>query len=148
MAKYVLKLHVEKPGTPYFPPEGGETISRTGHAWYQVIDDGNPFSAGFGPANSKTQLSSVQGAISRVDESAYGGEPAYTMTYEITKRQLDILIEFSKNPGKFGFDQNSYNALTNSCVDFVVHALKAIGMNPGGYDGNLLPMDNIRHLRA
>lgn len=38
-----------------------------------------------------------------------------------------------------------YNAATNSCVDFVWKGLKEIGMNPTGYQGDLVPMKNMDH---
>ena len=43
---------------------------------------------------------------------------------EITKEQYDALKAFGKNPERYGFNKDWYDALNNSCVDFTYSALR------------------------
>lgn len=62
---YLLKLHIEQPGTTYHETDK----SNTGHVWYEIIaPDGTTFvQAGFGPLGDKTTLLPVQGTIYKTD---------------------------------------------------------------------------------
>lgn len=48
----------------------------------------------------------------------------YKRTMEITKEQYDALKAFGKNPERYGFNKDWYDALNNSCVDFTYSALR------------------------
>lgn len=43
------------------------------------------------------------------------------------------------------FNHDKYNPITNSCVDFTWKALQNAGLNPDGFEGDLLPINNINN---
>ena len=145
MSNYQLKIHVEKPGTTFTDPQSGQThLSSEGHVWYEVIKpDGTTIvQAGFAPVDQKTTVAPVLGEVKRTDGSAYAGDSYFTAAYNITANQADMLGNYAKDPTQYGFSL-TYWAGSNSCVDYVWEGLSVIGMNPSGYEGALLPMDNI-----
>lgn len=143
MSTYTLKLHIESPGTKYTHEDGTVTSSPAGHAWFEVISpEGISAQSGFGPDVAKSDMSSVQGHVLGNDGEAYSGSPAFTAIYAITQEQAATLGTFRQDPKQFGFNKDSYHALTNSCVDFVWKALETIGMNPLKRQGEIYPMDN------
>jgi hypothetical protein len=57
MSDYLIRLHVEKPGTIYTDPDTGkQTPSSQGHVWYDVVrpDGSTMVAAGFAPVEPKS----------------------------------------------------------------------------------------------
>jgi hypothetical protein len=86
MSNYLLKLHVEKPGTPYMDPKTGiQSNSSQGHIWYEVVKpDGTSLAAGFATVDPKNTLLPVQGKVWQTDATAYDGDPYSTTTFNIS----------------------------------------------------------------
>ncbi len=122
MSDYLLKLHIEKPSTPYTDPRTRQVSkSVTGYIWYEVIKaDGTSLgAAGFAPEEAKNHKPlPVQDKVWFSNGSDYAGDSYATATYGITSSQADALIGFLKNPMAYGFSL-TYWAPTKSCVDFV-----------------------------
>jgi len=117
-----------------------------GHAWIELVrSDGSSVQAGFGPAETKSGVASVEGKIFASDRDAYAGDSYFTASYAITEGQLRAIERFIAEPKEYGFDKDHYHAVTNSCVDFVWKALEQVGMNPDRFEGELHPMNNIAH---
>lgn len=99
MSDYLLKLHVEKPGTTYTDPlTGKQSESSQGHVWYEVVmPDGTSMgTAGFAPVNPKSPNPlPVLGEVKRTDASAYDGDSHSTTTYKITQAQAETLFDLS-----------------------------------------------------
>jgi len=137
------------------------TPSWTGHMWYQLTDDyGNMNSYGFGPKGAPT----VDGAgvVNRTDSSDYL-DRSYTRTVWISQARYDAMKSFGEATakaapdswvavkdinGKYQSFQLHYNGFFNSCVDYTWKAMEVgglnpgIGINPGGYEGFLIPQFN------
>lgn len=144
---YLLKLHIESAGTIHTSTSGQTTPSSAGHAWVEVIlPTGQSYEAGFGPSDPKGGASSVPGKVFDNDGAAYAGNPFFTVTYKISAEQASKLVDFGDNPAQYNFNKESYHAVNNSCVDFVWKGLEIIGMNPNGFQGDLLPKDNTDDL--
>jgi hypothetical protein len=153
MSDYLLKLHIEKPGTPYTDPRTRQASkSVPGHIWYEVIKaDGTSLgTAAFASEEAKNHKPlPVQGKVWFSNGSDYAGDSYATATYGIKSSQAAALIGSQKNSIAYGFSL-TYWAPTNSCVDFVWKGLGLVGMNLTGYEGALTPMQNdfaIRSLR-
>ena len=95
------------------------------------------------------------------DDSQYVGNPAYSQTMVIDAYQFNSLATFGSFDARTGNSNSqaainagfangdNYSVLTNSCIDFVYAALHYAGLNPTGYQGDLVPMwnqDNINKM--
>lgn len=117
---------------------GDEHTSPGGHIWYSLSDGHERESYGFSSRNDEMF---GPGDISRHDDSGYQ-ETLYEVKITLTEEQYYKLKEFSESPNKYGFDDSTYNLLTNSCVDFAYASLKAIGYNKKNFEGDLWPGNN------
>jgi len=144
-------------------PDG--SYSYTGHMWYQLTDDyGNMNSYGFGPKGAATV--DGPGAVNRIDSSYYKNR-TYTRDVWISKARYDAMKAFGETTAKAAPDswvavkditgtyqsfQLHYNGLFNSCVDYTWKAMEVGGLNPGnginpgGYEGFLIPQLNSERL--
>jgi Ca2+-binding RTX toxin-like protein len=134
---YTLTVKVAGAGAPL---SNGKT-STAGHMWYSLSNgsDSAPLSFGFASTNG---LPLDKGALVDDDDGNYLST-IYTGQVAITKEQYDALKDFGKNPDNYNFNKNIYNAGANSCIDFTWTALKAAGINPSSFEGNLFPSDNV-----
>ncbi|MBN9357672.1 MAG: hypothetical protein J0I15_14570, partial [Herbaspirillum huttiense] len=99
MANALLKLHVEAPGTTYTNSNGDVSSSMAGHAWIELVrSDGSSVQAGFGPAETKSGVASVEGKIFASDRDAYAGDSYFTASYAITEGQLRAIERFIAEP--------------------------------------------------
>lgn len=117
---------------------GDEHTSPGGHIWYSLSDGHERESYGFSSRNDEMF---GPGDISRHDDSGYQ-ETLYEVKITLTEEQYYKLKEFSETPNKYGFDDSTYNLLTNSCVDFAYASLKIIGYNKKNFEGDLWPGNN------
>ncbi len=142
-------------------PKADGTPSWTGHMWYQLTDDyGNMNSYGFGPNGDPAVDGS--GVVNKTDSSNYLDRP-YTRTVWISQARYDAMKEFGEATakaapdswvavkdinGKYQSFQLHYNGVFNSCVDYTWKAMEVgglnqgNGLNPGGYEGFLIPQLN------
>ena len=109
--------------------ENSPDPSAAGHMWY-TLDPGNGGeveSYGFAPGVNKHSLFPVVGEVKNDDNINYLSHE-YARTIEITQAQYDALKAFANAPAAYGFDQSSYWAPSNSCIDFVWKALDVAGL--------------------
>ena len=98
-------------------PISGGGKSGPGHMWYSIGDGTGPEkSYGFGP--EKDGVPRGKGDVKENDNSTYLEK--HGKTREITKAQYEALEKFGKDPSSAGFNTDTYNAFTHSCVDFVL----------------------------
>ncbi|WP_165679433.1 calcium-binding protein, partial [Metapseudomonas otitidis] len=69
------------------------------------------------------------------------------MTISITEEQYKKLKSFGDSPSSYGFDDEEYNILTNSCVDFAYASMAIAGVDLKNDEGNLYPHKNIPTLQ-
>jgi len=146
--KYTVTYKVASIGTEYVYQDTNDDhnkdashISPSGHMWYVIGDgEGNEKSYGFESVNGRVFDA---GQKTKFDDAAYQ-KTVSEITIELTEKQYAELNFFSEHPESFGFDVTRYNALTNSCVDFVYSSLRSIGYNDIGYEGLTFPTDNIQ----
>ena len=117
MQKYTLTLYIAAPGTP--KTKGTPSIS--GHVYYSISDGRE--SKGWGFAPTGFPYLSAPGIVEKDEFNIYQN-PYYKRTMEITKEQYDALKAFGKNPERYEFNKDLYDALNNSCVDFTYSALR------------------------
>lgn len=121
--------------------EGGKSFA--GHMWYS-LDNGDSTSSasyGFAPDPESFGLPFLKsGAVTPKDDGNYKA-PYYQKTVEISDAQYAALQSFGNDPTSYQFS-TFYNALANSCVDFVWKALEVAGINTTGFEGNVLPTSN------
>lgn len=150
--KYTVTYKVAPIGSGYISyDDDGNRItgeepgkSSSGHMWYSLSDGGGKeFSYGFASENYKPF---DQGRVVEHDNLAYQ-RTSNEITVALTKEQYEKLMDFSKQPEKYGFDKNTYNVLSNSCIDFVYKSLNIIGYNDSTFQGNLTPTDNVFSLK-
>ncbi|TLU81939.1 MAG: calcium-binding protein [Chlorobium sp.] len=137
------------------------TPSVTGHMWYQLTDDnGNMNSYGFGPQGEPKAWG--PGEVNRTDSSNYLDRP-YTRTVWISQARYDAMKAFGEATanaapdswvavkdinGNYQSFQLHYNGFFNSCIDYTWKAMEVGGLNPGnginpgGYQGTLVPQFN------
>ena len=147
---YTFTVHIAHPKTPLV----GGGRSSAGHIWYSLGDGINKDQHfGFAPEVDGTPFG--PGTIKRGDtgdDKTYTST-AFTWTMDITKEQYDRLLDYGKDPEKYGFNK-TYNVLSNSCVDHIwkavdVGGFKMTGDNypRQGYEGRLYPHNNTGPLR-
>jgi len=141
---YYLRVYIQEAGA--FTVDGPSTF---GHMYYSLTDgNGNTNYYGFGPAEGATGAARINGPGQPYynDNIRYPDDPAYSSNRtEITEDQYNAMIAFGEDPEAYGFVK-WYDALHNSCVDFVYAALEAGGFNPLGFEGSWLPMDNAVYI--
>ena len=99
--------------------------SNAGHMWYTLTNsNGSTLSYGYGPATGNIGVERLFGPGEKyVDDNAtYISTPANPIdqrTIDISQAQYDAMKNFGDNPTAGGFNKDRYNALNNSCVDFV-----------------------------
>lgn len=124
-------------------PQSGEiTKSSAGHMWFSATDGHAIHSRGFASRDGEMF---GPGRLVLNDNDAYQ-DTLYEVAVQLTKPQYEALLRFSEQAEKGGF--GDYNVLINSCVDFVYASLKAIGYNPNGFQGDLLPGNNPDNLKT
>jgi hypothetical protein len=137
-----VTIHVVPAGTP----TSNQQSSFQGHMWY-VLNDGNGNSSSWGFSPIKDGDGSGPGQVNKYgnDDNHYLGDSFYSRTIEITQYQHDEMLAFGQDPGEFGFSLY-YNGLNNSCVDFTWKALQVGGLNPMGFEGDIIPDRNIEEI--
>lgn len=147
--KYTVTYKVAPGGAKYVYQEdkskykkGDVHSSAAGHMWYVLSDGSETKSYGFESVNGEMH---DEGRVTNHDEVAYQ-KTISEITVALTKKQYEKLLAFSREPSSGGFDPTRYRVLNNSCVDFVYSSLKVIGFNLHGFEGNLIPANNIKPL--
>lgn len=148
--KYTVTYKVAPRGATYIhQKDKGEKMkgdpqdSKGGHMWY-VVSDGNGNSQSYGFESVHSEMRG-EGKVTNNDDAAYQ-QTSTEITIALTEDQYHKLITFSKEPTTAGFDETRYRLLTNSCVDFVYTSLKVIGYNQKGFEGKLVPTNNLKPL--
>jgi hypothetical protein len=121
--------------------------------WYVLTDDkGNSYSYGFGPI--KEGEASGPGAVNPhgPDDVNYKGNfneggGDYQRHFNITEEQFVNMWFFGEHGLKVGYFKSHYNGIENSCVDFVWKALEKGGFQTNGFEGDVLPINNIDDIR-
>ena len=136
-----VTINIAGPDTPT-----GDGPSKFGHMWYSLNDGkGNSTSYGFSPVKDGNPFNDPwgPGAVNAhgPDDSYYQGREL-SRTIEITQAQYDAMKNFGDNPREGGFS-TWYDGIDNSCIDFTWKALEKGGLNPAGFQGDLLPKDNM-----
>jgi hypothetical protein len=138
-----VTINIAGPETP--TSDGGSSFQ--GHMWYSINDgNGNVISYGFSPNRENTGKPFAPGGTNaHGDDNDYYLSRDYSREIEITQEQYDVLKSFGETPKAYGFDMY-YNALSNSCIDFVWRALKEASLKPAfspdDWEGDWLPVDN------
>ena len=152
-------LRINEVGFFSVKPDGSKSF--TGHMWYQLTDDyGNMNSYGFGPAGAPAI--DGPGAVNRIDSSYYTNRD-YSREVWISQARYDAMKAFGESSanaapnswvsvmgvdGKYHTFQMHYNGILNSCVDYTWMAMEVGGLNPGnginpgGFQGELIPQFN------
>ncbi|MDP1651355.1 MAG: calcium-binding protein [Rhodocyclaceae bacterium] len=139
-----VTLYIVGPDTPYNDGQGNIDPSEYGHMWYELNDgNGTTESFGFGPKEHGQPFGIGERKYN--DKSSYDKSNAYFREIALTPEQYQKMKEFGTDPFNNGFSRN-YNGLSNSCVDYVWKGLEKAGLNPTGYQGAPLPMDNNREV--
>ena len=106
--------------------------------WY-TIDDGNGGKKSYGYSPKQDGAPRGPGKVGNNDDTLYQSK-VFSRNIEISQEQYDKLKQFGDskavNPG-------IYNGLSNSCIDFTWKALEEAGLNPSGFEGDILPSSNI-----
>ena len=139
-----VTVNIAGPGAP---TSNGEA-SLAGHMWYSLSDGkGKTESYGFSPAREYPGNPFAPGAVNaHGSDDTYYTVKKYSRTFDITQAQYDAMQRFGRNPSAGGFD-TYYNGLSNSCIDFTWKALEKGGLNTSGFQGELLPLDNIDRIK-
>jgi hypothetical protein len=149
-----LTVNIASAGTAL----SGGGKSAVGHMWFSLDngDGSSPLSYGFAPDESHHGRPFAQGQVYGDDNEKYTST-YYTRTIEISRAQYDAIKGFgdaTKAGGAGsaihvtdinGRDQSftlNYNALINSCIDYVWKGLEISGINPAGFQGALWPTWN------
>ncbi|WP_224770990.1 calcium-binding protein [Pseudomonas sp. FEN] len=115
-----------------------------GHMWYSLSDGDVNNSYGF--ASARDEMSGP-GKVVRDDDMGYQ-QTLYEVTVSLTEEQYRKLKDFSDAPKLYGFDDSTYELLSNSCVDFIYASLRTIGYNDAGFEGDLWPGNNIDNIKT
>ena len=118
-------------------------LSLAGHVWFSINDgNGNIDSYGF---NSQS--------VSKDDDNLYQKDNflgrIYEKTINITEAEYNELKRYGEYYAGLSSDKPNvefnadYSVIKNSCVDFTWKALESAGLNPIGFEGDLLPISNI-----
>lgn len=136
-----VTLSIASPGTLIT----NHSPSFLGHVWISVMrDDGTTVSGGFAPVATEglAQIHGKGHVLS--DDSSRYQERSYVRTVEINDIDALKIENFIKNPSEYGFNL-TYDAFSNSCIDFAYRALQfSTDIDLG--DGALLPMSNASRL--
>ena len=127
---YTLTIKVAEQGARL--SSGSFPYSKAGHIWYSISDGTRSYSYGY-----------TSDGVVYTDDNLYL-ETYYTGQITITKKQFDILKNFGQKSvaEQYGFGDDNYNVLTNSCIDFTWKALNLAGFNPRDFQGALIPSAN------
>lgn len=119
-----ITINIARSGHPTLD---GSDESIAGHMWI-TLPDGS--TTGYAP-----------GGITPDDANVY--DPGYyEYKISLTPEQYAGLERFLNTAPENGFGNDEYNALWNSCVDYVWSALRAAGLNPAGFEGDIVPWNN------
>ncbi len=146
--EYTLTINIEDRGTLYTTIKDGVEVtspSIAGHMWYS-ISDGVSKDQNFGFA-SENGLPIDAGDPVDNDANNYAGDPAYSVTINVSEEQYNSLKNYGKSQDISSFNDDYYNVATNSCVDYVYGALEVAGLNTNGFEGDLIPMNNVDNIQ-
>lgn len=137
-----ITVNIAARGTPV----SGDSPSIAGHMWFD-LDNGrgesdSSESFGWGPEKPGSTI----GERLRSDSKNYLRKN-YSRTIHISQAQYNSIYAFADKPLAHGFSSN-YNALSNSCIDYVWAALHAGGLNPANYEGRLWPTSNAERVAS
>lgn len=117
------------------------TPSMAGHMWIGLEDGAFLQSCGFGPDSAHEGQPFAPGRFYDNDHEVYTG-CHYQKRIAISAGQLEAMRDFARDPARYGFALY-YNGFTNSCVHFAWKMLAHGGLNPGHYEGDIWPANNI-----
>ena len=145
----LASVSVASAGTP--TADGGKSLA--GHLWYSVscpseIGNGwgaGPYSFGFSQKGGKPI---GPGGVNVDGDDHHYYKSYVTHTFSVTVAAAEAMRGFGQDPFAKGTFSSFYNVLTNSCVDFVWKALEIGGLNKSGFQGALVPADNLGWLRS
>ena len=120
-----ITVNIAKKG---HPRNNGTESSLLGHAWISLPDGST---TGYAP-----------GGVTDTDGTTYDSG-YFSHDIALTEDQYSAMQDFLSNPGANGFGIDDYNAATNSCVDYMWKALEKAGVNQDGFQGDMLPENNI-----
>jgi len=136
-----LTLYIAEAGTPTIA-----TKSAAGHMWLSAQSGSETISRGFAPSGDKSTPFGA-GKVFDTDNTYYKAAEntgLYKRTIEISVGQFNKFKAINTEsvttliPGLSLY----YNALSNSCIDVAYSFLSFMGINPGNYQGSLLPSGN------
>lgn len=136
-----LTVHIAEAGAQL----SDGTNSKMGHMWITATNSsGTIISRGFAPAQPGQPFG--PGRVFDTDNDTYL-TPIYSQSITITDVQFQQFAAVGDGTlVQYGFS-GYYNALNNSCVDFVWRVLQIAGIDPTTHQGSLLPTSNISDLR-
>ena len=132
--KFTLTVKIVDSSATYTNNEGKESGSWFGHIWYSISDGISEKSYGYDKRKG----------VNSEDDTSYHKPYYYTGTITISEDQYNKLLNFGERDGEnlYGFEDNNYDGLTNSCIDFTWKALSIAGFNPKDIQGDLIPSHN------
>ena len=132
--KFTLTVKIVDSSATYTNDEGKESGSWFGHVWYSISDGISEKSYGYDKRKG----------VNSEDDTSYHKPYYYTGTITISEDQYNKLLNFGERDGEnlYGFEDNNYDGLTNSCIDFTWKALSIAGFNPKDIQGDLIPSHN------
>ena len=144
----LVTISIAPPGTK--TADGGDSFA--GHMWLTLECPGvggtvwskGSVSFGYSPRSDWSGWPLAPGQVNANGRDDVYYLNAISRTFSISLSQANAIRGFGEDPFSNGLFSNVYNAITNSCVDFVWKALEIGGLNNGGFQGAILPEDNIR----
>lgn len=132
--KFTLTVKIVDSSATYTNDEGKESGSWFGYIWYSISDGISEKSYGYDKRKG----------VNSEDDTSYHKPYYYTGTITISEDQYNKLLNFGERDGEnlYGFEDNNYDGLTNSCIDFTWKALSIAGFNPKDIQGDLIPSHN------
>ncbi|WP_373740876.1 hypothetical protein [Neisseria sp.] len=141
--RYTVTLYISPPGALMeYKDSKGQIVrdtSSVGHVFYAISDDGGKVQSGYG-FSPKISSPIYPGHVVADEQKIYQ-EFSYKRTIEINKEQYEKLKTFGEasldkenhakkisNLTNGKFSTSIYNAGSNSCVDYVFHALRYSGV--------------------
>ncbi|TDR26994.1 hypothetical protein [Hydromonas duriensis] len=120
-------------------PEDKSTQSVTGHMFYTLTEpNGSVYSFGFAPIKGGQAFG--PGKVFTRDEWHYA-DRRYIRDIQVSAAEYKTLLDFGMYPESYGFNMN-YNGASNMCITFTWRALEVAGLNPLGFVGDHVPINN------